>query len=242
MLGRSSTESFDLNAGHFGPRVDTRRDAIGGYSARLSGLSHPPSHGLVAKRGDDQQIARPRRRDVGQANAFGLIARHLLGFVLVQLVRRPAADLHRAQPARRIEIAARVVPAHAAGQVREDDDRELEALGLVDGHQADAVAALFENRRLGGFVVRRRAQFVDEAAERNAAAQLVLPRQLGDVEHVGQHLFAGGPQDEADVRARVGEQLTDRVGHRPIVPAPVQPLQQAQRVGDRHQMRRRLRR
>ena len=35
------------------------------------------------------------------------------------------------------------------------------------------------------------AQFVDEAAERNAAARFVLPRQLGDVQHVGQHLFAG---------------------------------------------------
>ena len=66
-------------------------------------------------------------------------------------------------------------------------------------------------------------------------------RQFGDVEHVGQHLFAGRPQDEANVRARVGEQLTDGIGDRPVVPAPVQPLQQAQRIADRHQVRRRIR-
>src|SRR5207244_9205392 len=44
-LGRCSTESFDLNAGHFGPRVAPRRLATGGYKARLSGLNHPPSQG-----------------------------------------------------------------------------------------------------------------------------------------------------------------------------------------------------
>ena len=51
---------------------------------------------------------------------------------------------------------------------------------------------------------RRGAQLVDEAAERDAAARLVLPRQLGDVQHVGERLLAGRPQDEADVRARLG--------------------------------------
>ena len=125
---------------------------------------------IVAERRNDEQIARARRGDVGQAHAFGLIARDLLGLVLVQLVRRPAADLHRAQPARRVEIAARVVAAHAAGQVGEDHDRELEALGLVHRHQPDAVAALFEDRRLGRFAGRGGPQLVDEAAERDAAA------------------------------------------------------------------------
>src|SRR5882762_7120177 len=43
--GRCTTESFDVNAGHFGPRVDDRREADGGYSARFSGLNQPPSHG-----------------------------------------------------------------------------------------------------------------------------------------------------------------------------------------------------
>ena len=77
------------------------------------------------------------------------------------------------------------------------------------------------------------AQFVDEAAERDAAARLVLPRELGDVQHVGERLLAGRPQDEPDVRARLGEQPADRVGHRPVVAAAVQLLQQPQRLGDR---------
>ena len=87
----------------------------------------------------------------------------------------------------------------------------------MHGHQADAVAALFENRRLGGLAGRRRPQLVDEAAERDAAARLMLARELGDVEHVGERLLARRPQDEADVRARLGEQPADRVGDRTVV-------------------------
>ena len=71
------------------------------------------------------------------------------------------------------------------------------------------------NRRFGRVGrVGRLAQLVDEAAERNAAAGLVLARQLGDVQDVGQHLLAGRPQHEADVRARQREQPADRVGDR----------------------------
>ena len=36
----------------------------------------------------------------------------------------------------------------SGGDVRQDDDRELEAFRLVHRHQAHAVASLFENRRL----------------------------------------------------------------------------------------------
>ena len=67
-------------------------------------------------------------------------------------------------------------------------------------------------------------------------ASLVLPRQLGDVQHVGERLLAGRPQHEADVRARRrSSSLRDRVGDRPIVAPRVQLRQQPQRVGDRLQ-------
>ena len=84
---------------------------------------------------------------------------------------------------------------------------------------------------------RRVAQLVDEAAERDAAAGLMLARQLGDVQHVGERLLAGRPQDESDVRARLGEQPADRVGDRTVVARAMQLLQQAQRVGNRQQVR-----
>jgi hypothetical protein len=38
------------------------------------------------------------------------------------------------------------------------------------------------------------AQFLDEAPERQAAAEFVLARELGDVEHVGERLLARRPQ------------------------------------------------
>ncbi len=81
----------------------------------------------------------------------------------------------------------------------------------MHGHHADAVAVFLEDRRFGRLRrLRRDAQLVDEAAERDAAAHLVLPRELGDVQHVGERLLAAGPQREADVRARRREQLLQR--------------------------------
>ena len=158
--------------------------------------------------------------------------------MLVQLVRRPAADLHRAQTPAGVEIPAGVAAADPARHVGEDHDGKLEPLCLVHRHQPDAVAALFENRRLAPSDFRRLAQLVDEPAERNAAARFVLPRQLGDVQHVGERLLARGTQDEADVRSRFREQPADRVGNGPVVAPAMQLLQQTQRVGDRRQVRR----
>ncbi len=81
----------------------------------------------------------------------------------------------------------------------------------MHGHHAHAVAVFLEDRRFGRLRgVRRDAQLLDEAAERDPAAHLVLPRELGDVQHVGERLLAAGPEREADVRARGGEQLLQR--------------------------------
>ena len=57
--------------------------------------------------------------------------------------------------------------------------------------------------------IRGLAQRVDEAAERDAAVGLVLPRELHDLQHVREHALAGGTHDEAHVRARVLEQTPD---------------------------------
>jgi hypothetical protein len=85
---------------------------------------------VVAERRHDQQIARAGGGHIREPNAFRLIARHLFGLVLVQLVRRPAADLHGAQPLSRFEMTAGVVSAEAARQVREDDDGNSRPLAL----------------------------------------------------------------------------------------------------------------
>ena len=84
---------------------------------------------------------------------------------------------------------------------------KLEPLGLVHRHQPNAVAPLFENRCFGGLAaLRRLAQRLDEAAKRHAAFELVLPRQLRDVQHVGERLFSAGTEDEADMGACVIQQ------------------------------------
>ena len=195
---------------------------------------------VIAERWDDEEVAGARGGDVRQPYTLGLVARHFFPFVLMHLVRRPTADLHRAQAAIGIEIPACVVPAHATREVGEDDDGKLEAFGLVHGHQPHAVAALFQNRRLSRFGRRGIAQLVDETAKRNAAARFVLAGELGDVQHVGKRLLTPGSQDEADMRARLGEQTADRVRDRTVIAAAMQRLQQPQRAADWHEVRRGL--
>ena len=181
---------------------------------------------IVAKGRNNEEIARTRRSNVGEPHAFGLIALDFFELMLVQLVRRPAADLHRAQPVCGVEVPARVIAAEAAGQVGKNHDRELEAFRLVHRHQAHAVTALLENRRFGDLGrLRRVTQFLDEAAERDAAPRLVLAGELGDVEHVGKRLLASRPEDEADVRARLRQQPSDGVGDRAVVTDAVKLLQ-----------------
>ena len=52
----------------------------------------------VARRAHHEQVAGARRRDVGDADAFRLVARDLERLVLAQLRRRPAGQVHRAAP------------------------------------------------------------------------------------------------------------------------------------------------
>jgi hypothetical protein len=103
----------------------------------------------------------------------------------------------------------------------------------VDRHQADAVAAFFEDWRFWRVAsIGSGAQLVHEAAERNPSVHLVLARQLGDVQHVSESLLAAAAQHEADVSASRVEQALNRFGDRDVVPARVQAPQQLEGVGD----------
>ncbi len=100
-------------------------------------------------------------------------------------------------------------------------------------HHAYAVRAFLDDwrvRRVAG--CGRLAQDLHEPAERQAVVPLVLARELGDVEHVGQHLFAAAAQREAHVRTRGGEQAGHGVGRGPAVAGPVQTAQERQGVAD----------
>ena len=92
---------------------------------------------------------------------------------------------------------------------------KFEPLRLVHRHQANAVAPLLEDGGLGRPIGRGlRLQHLDEPAERHAAVELVLPRQLRDVQHVREGLFATRAQHEPDVRARSLEERRNGVSDR----------------------------
>src|SRR5262249_40808093 len=62
--------------------------------------------GIVDERRDHEQVAGTCGSDIRQADAFCLVAYHLLRLVVMKLVRGPAANLYGTQLVRRIEIPA----------------------------------------------------------------------------------------------------------------------------------------
>ena len=78
--------------------------------------------------------------------------------------------------------------------IHQHHDRELEALGLVDGHQTHAVAAVLEDRRLGRLgPIGGLAKGRHKSAKRQPPVGFVAPGEIGDVQHVGQGLLSARP-------------------------------------------------
>ena len=103
----------------------------------------------------------------------------------------------------------------------------------MDRHHPDAVAVFLEERCLGSLrVFRGGTQLVGKSSKRDTAIALVLSRELGDVENVGERLFAARTQCKADVRARRVQELVQRLGDRDVVAPHVQPPQQTEGRGD----------
>ena len=240
--GRSSTESR-LNGGQ--PAADAGRPAR--RRRRIDGAvqrAHPPAFvRLVADRRHDQQIARARRRHVGQAHAFGQVAAVLLGLPVEQILaatsRRSAARSGRAR--RRSSGWPRACASLAVMSASTTTGNSSPLALCTVIRRTPSLPSSTIGASVGVAALGRLAQRLDEAAERQPVVALVLARQLGHVQHVGQHLLAAAAQREADVRARVVEQPRHRLGHRPAVALRVQARQQRQRVADRLQVRRQIR-
>ena len=104
----------------------------------------------------------------------------------------------------------------------------------MHGHQAHAVAALFEDRRLAGLAVfGLLAQLLDESAERNPSIGFVAACELGDMQHVRQHLLAAMLERKPHVRARGLEQRRNGRRDGDVVAGTMQTLQERERLDDR---------
>ena len=124
-----------------------------------------------------------------------------------------------------------------ARRIDQHHDGELEPLGLVNGHQTHAVAAVLEDRRLGGLgPVGGLAEGGDEAAKRQAPVGFVAPGEIGDVQHVGQGLLAAWPERERHVGARGDQQIVQRIGNRSRVAPLVQVAEQRECLAHRLQV------
>ena len=141
--------------------------------------------------------------------------------MLVQLRRRAPRELLDTEPAIRIDPPSRLPRRFVAREIREDDDRELEPLGAVDRHHAHALGPLLDDRRVARLaVLGLLGEPLDEGAEGRHAGALGAPGEVHQARHVGERLLARRPDGEAGVRARLGQQPSDRVGDgSPVAPA-----------------------
>src|SRR5262245_2239416 len=102
----------------------------------------------VANGGDNEQVAGACGCDIRQTLRLGLLARTFFLTVQYEVGWRPASELQGTHPLILVEPATGFGRREPACGVGQNDDRELEALSLVNGHNADAIAALFKDRRL----------------------------------------------------------------------------------------------
>ena len=161
----------------------------------------------------DRARASPPRRPPARPSRRS--RRELEIAMVVEILRRPAADAQGTQSARRCRCSRL-----ASNGVR----RAVMSARMTTGNSSPLALCTVIRRtpslpssRMGASAACAgglRLQRLDEPAERHASVELVLARQLGDVQHVGERLLAGRPQHEADVRPRLLEQPGDGVGHR----------------------------
>src|SRR5262249_47456393 len=138
----------------------------------------PGQERIVTDRWNHEQVTCSRRRHVGHAHALGAVARQLIGLVVNEIPWLPAAETECAEPAVGVDVPTGIPGGDAGRDVGQDYDRELEALGLVDRHDPDALARFLYDRRLRRLTLRLFAESLDEATERDAAGSLVRPRKL----------------------------------------------------------------
>ncbi len=141
-------------------------------AARLGverGVEHvePALERPVADRGDDQQIARARGGDVGEADVLFLVAPQHLVALLEELHRHAARERLGPQARVLIDVACRRGERRGRGGIGQDHHRELQPLGAVDGHDPHALGALLDDRRLARLAGDRLGlEPLDEGAER----------------------------------------------------------------------------
>ena len=157
VVGRAGSMSGRFSTGVLGTERRTALGVLRTAALRVRGINRrcqrvQPSAlvGSVADGGHDEEIAGAGRGDIREAFGLRPVARGFLGVVQQQVDRRPAADLQRAEILLGIDPPARFGSRQLAGQIGEDDHRELEPLRLVHGHHPHAVAPLLEDRRFGG--------------------------------------------------------------------------------------------
>jgi len=120
---------------------------------------------VPADRGDEK-IAGPGGGDVGDPDRLVLLPLLFFGGGLKKLDRCRTAERLKPNSANDVDVPARVVAPRTTGGIRQDDDRKLESLRLMHGHQPHALGSFFDDRRfirLAVFAIQ--IQFVDEGPE-----------------------------------------------------------------------------
>jgi hypothetical protein len=226
---RSSVLSLP-KAGQPGAGEDLRR--ISGEVEHRVERVEPPVERVVTADQRYKEITCAGGRDISRAHGLRLFPAQLVRSGLEKLDRRQAADRLEPQPADRIDMTARCVAGEGAGGIREHDDRKLQALRLVHGHQSHTLGALLDDWRFVDLAALGiDLELVDKGPERRRAA-LELPRHFNEPLDIGERLLAGRPERDPGMRTDAVEQPGDRLRDRAAVAPDMQFPQQVEGVGN----------
>src|SRR5262249_34674791 len=161
----------------------------------------PPGFGRAARlSGENEKVPRPGERHVEKAQVLGVVPTGEFGTSAAE-ARRPGrlqAAVERnahGKPLLPIECDRGLVAAALRSDVRHEDDRPLEPLGLMDGEQLDGSTVRAVERvclRLDWICVGKLEQLAGKAGATSLGRVVPAPGQLEELLHVGKRLLAKG--------------------------------------------------
>ena len=205
--GRSSTES--LLERRASGCVAGRAPLRGGRIDRAVERAHPPAVvGLVAD---------ARARPAGRGRESPPRTRRARPRRVARLLDRPAVEQSPAATSRRSAARTGRAPRRSMRLASSGASLAVMSARMTTGNSSPLALCTVIRRTpsLPSSTIGASAASPRSAASRSASTkprndspplQLVLARELRDVQHVGQHLLAAAPQREADVGARLVEQ------------------------------------
>ena len=116
------------------------------------------------------------------------------------------------------------------GWIGQDDDRKLQAFGLMHRHHPDAFSALLDDGRFAEVVALGIGFHAFNECPERACVRLEATREVNDPRAIGERLLASCPKRDASMSAHALKQHRDRLRNGPVIAPCMKLCQQIESV------------